>query len=100
MRLNTYNTQSKAGDYNMTVNKKAFYSVLLGIPLSGLITFGVWALDTRYVTISDLQTFQHEQKTEELGNRIDELTLKKSLGLATEFDKALLEQLKEKLDRQ
>jgi hypothetical protein len=84
----------------MIMNRKALLSVLVGIPLSGVITFGVWALDTRYVTISDLQQYQQEQQKQKLGDRIDELTLKKNLGLADDFDKALLEQLKEKLNRQ
>jgi hypothetical protein len=83
----------------MILTKKALIGVLLGVPLSAVLTFGVWALDTRYVTIASLEEYSQMQRKNELGERVDELTLKKTLGLATEFDKALLDQLKEKIQR-
>ena len=75
-------------------------SLILGVPLSGLISFAVWALDTRYITHTDLNLSVKQQYVQRLSDQVDQLILKKQLGLATEFDKALLEQLKQKLSRE
>jgi len=73
--------------------------LLLAIPFSSLITFGVWALDTRYITVSDFQTYQQDQYKRSIADQIDQLTLKEALGMATAYEKALLKQLKEKYNR-
>lgn len=65
---------------------------------AALLGAGVWAMDTRYVTIGNLQKFAEEQDRKELQERIEELTLKKELDMASEYDKALLEKLKQRLN--
>lgn len=77
------------------MNKKIL-SWVLAVPLTAALSFGVWALDQRYLTISSFENLQQQQYQQQLGDRIDELTLKKSLGYASEYEKAILEQLKEK----
>ncbi len=82
----------------MNVNKKVLGWVL-AVPLTAAISFGVWALDQRYLTIASYEEITKQQRIDRLGDRIDELTLKESLGLASEYEKAILKQLKEKIAR-
>jgi hypothetical protein len=92
-----------------------WWLMLLSLPLGGILATTVWALDTRYITeealdkyteiilepryitIGELKEFVEEQKRAELEQRVDELRLKKSLNMASEYEKALLEQLERKL---
>ena len=89
----------------------------LSLPLSGILATAVWALDTRYITfdgldqynelilepryitIGELKQFVDEQNKVELQNRVDELQLKSNLNMTSEYEEALLKQLKEKLNR-
>ena len=73
--------------------------LLLALPFGAILSAGAWALDQRYITHEDFESYDKQQYVRQLGDRIDELTLKKSLGLATEYDAAILDQLKEKLER-
>lgn len=82
----------------MKLDKKIM-SYILAVPLAGALSFGVWALDSRYLTIASFEQLQQQEQEHQLGNRIDELTLKESLGYASEYEKALLKQLKEKIKR-
>lgn len=65
----------------------------MALPIAGIFTVSVWALDTRYVTISDLQQFAKDQQILELKQRVKELRLKKRLNMADDYEKALLEEL-------
>ena len=73
---------------------KSNWKQMMALPLSFLLAMGVWALDTRYVTISDLKTYAQEEQIEDLEQEVKDLTLKSELGLASEWEKALLEQRK------
>ena len=90
---------------------------LLSLPLGGMLTFIVWAADTRYltepalekyveviiepkfVTVGQLKDFAEEQNRLELEQRVEELQLKDRLNMTTEYEKALLEQLERKLEQ-
>jgi len=72
---------------------------LLALPFSAIISAGAWALDQRYITHKDFEAYDKQQYVRQLGDRIDELTLKKQLGMSTDYDNAILEQLKEKIGR-
>ena len=82
----------------MIINKKLMTWVL-AVPLTAALSFGVWALDQRYMTISNFEQAMQQQRLHNLGDRIDELTLKESLNLATDYEKAILKQLKQKVER-
>lgn len=94
-----------------------WWLTLLSLPLSGILATAVWALDTRYltlpaletyneqilepkfITIGELKEFVDEQNRAELEQRVDELQLKSNLNMTSEYEDALLEQLKQKLNR-
>ena len=78
---------------------KRMMSWVLAVPLTAALSFGVWALDHRYMTISSFEDSMQQQRLNNLGDRIDELTLKESLNLASAYEKAILKQLKEKVKR-
>ena len=80
----------------MVLNKK-IVTVIIALPLSFIITAAVWALDQRYMTYAAFEEIAQSQRINNLSDRIDELTLKESLGLASEYEKAVLKQLKEKI---
>jgi len=89
----------------------------LSLPLGAILATVVWAADTRYITYSYLDTYQEEilepryitigelkefadeQNRIELQQRVDELQLKSNLNMTSEYEEALLQQLKEKLNR-
>ena len=73
-------------------------NTLIGIILTGSIPFTLWALDTRYVTISDLKQFALDQDRAQIERQARELRLKKRLNLADEYEKALLEELEKELN--
>ena len=98
--------------------KKKFnkwWLTLLSLPLSGMLATAVWALDTRYltepalekyieliiepkyITIGELKEFVDAQNKAELQQRVDELRLKVNLKMASEYEKAPLDQLERKL---
>ena len=98
--------------------KKKFnkwWLTLLSLPLSGILATTVWALDTRYftkdsldeyieliiepqyITIGELKEFVDAQNKADLQQRVDELRLKVNLNMASEYEKALLDQLERKL---
>ena len=80
------------------MNNKIMAGLTIFAALGG-ISFGVWAFDNRYLTIASFEEITQQQRIQQLGDRIDELTLKESLGLASEYEKAILKQLKEKIKR-
>jgi hypothetical protein len=101
------------------ITKKTIITAISAIGISTLLSFGVWALDSRmksiteesldryqvqilepkFITIGQLKEFVKEQNRAQLQQRVDELQLKDNLNLTTEYEKALLEQLERKLDR-
>jgi ribosome assembly protein YihI (activator of Der GTPase) len=78
---------------------KRLITGILALPIASLLTAAVWALDSRYITHETFRTYEQQQYVRTLGDRIDELTVKESLGMATDYDKAILKQIKEKLER-
>ena len=82
----------------MMTNKNILSALTLFAAIGG-VSFGVWALDQRYMTVSNFEQAMQQQRLQNLGDRIDELTLKESLNLATDYEKAILKQLKEKVKR-
>jgi len=83
------------------VDKKVMAGIA-ALPFSVLLGAIVWAhdahYDDRYVQITQFEQFREDTKIDNLEAEVDELTLKKSLGLASEYEKALLELKEKKLD--
>lgn len=76
------------------MNKKTL-AAILSLPTTVLLGALVWAhdahYDDRYIQISQFEQYQKDNKIDALEQEVDELTLKKSLGLASDYEKALLE---------
>lgn len=78
------------------INKKV--GAWLALPIAGIFSIAVWALDTRYVTISDLKQFAQDQQYLDTKQQVRELRLKKRLNMADAYEEALLEELERDLE--
>ncbi len=58
---------------------------------------GVYSADGRYIRLQQLAEFAREQRIEDLSDKIDNLTIKLELDLASDYDKARLKILQRKL---
>ena len=76
---------------------KAVWTLILSLPITTLVGGVVWALDTRYITVSDLQQFADQQYQQQIERQVRELRLKKHLDMADAYEEALLEELEREL---